>query len=339
MNSKIEALQNVTPLEKIVLTALVGLLYAEPGFSDVTVSDIAKSLGHGILLEGCGKSVKSVRGVIGSLTKKGLVNSYVVFPNDEEKHFIRLREEHHGLHPVWGGDSEAVEVPEAPAPEADAPEADAPEAPAPEADAPEAAAPESVEVPEADAPEADAPEAVERASRLAFAVRSYETIMECFRVLGVTPAQARKELDGSGPKVAKAPKASGATTSKARVLAFYSEAHSVAEAVASLSDINRATVQTVSGDMAAAGLLLRLGRGHYIAASAFDSLTADEQADLTAAPALSTPALSTPAKAPRGPKKEAEAKAPVEAFSAAAAASEGFVSGRSAARKVRTFEA
>ena len=96
MNSKIEAL-NVTPLEKIVLTALVGLLYAEPGYSDVTVSDIAKSLGHGILLEGCGKSVKSVRGVLGSLVKKGLVVC-----GDDEDHFIVLRKEHYGLHPVWG---------------------------------------------------------------------------------------------------------------------------------------------------------------------------------------------------------------------------------------------
>jgi predicted DNA-binding transcriptional regulator len=55
---------NLTELESKTLDAFVGGLYAEPGFSDVDVNDIASELGI---------STKIIRGALGSLVKKGIV--------------------------------------------------------------------------------------------------------------------------------------------------------------------------------------------------------------------------------------------------------------------------
>ena len=56
---------NLTELETKTLTSFIGGLYAEPGFSDVDVNDIAKELSI---------STKIIRGALGSLVKKGIVS-------------------------------------------------------------------------------------------------------------------------------------------------------------------------------------------------------------------------------------------------------------------------
>jgi predicted DNA-binding transcriptional regulator len=55
---------NLTELESKTLDSFVGALYAEPGFSDVDVNDIASELGI---------STKIIRGALGSLVKKGII--------------------------------------------------------------------------------------------------------------------------------------------------------------------------------------------------------------------------------------------------------------------------
>jgi len=56
---------NLTELESLTLTAFIGGLYAEPGFSDVDVNDLSSELGI---------PTKVLRGVLGSLVKKGIVS-------------------------------------------------------------------------------------------------------------------------------------------------------------------------------------------------------------------------------------------------------------------------
>jgi hypothetical protein len=55
---------NLTELESKTLNAFIRGLYAEPGFSDVDVNDLSSILGI---------STKVLRGVVGSLVKKGIV--------------------------------------------------------------------------------------------------------------------------------------------------------------------------------------------------------------------------------------------------------------------------
>lgn len=55
---------NLTELETKTLTTFIDSLYAEPGYSDVDVNDIANELGI---------STKIIRGALGSLVKKGIV--------------------------------------------------------------------------------------------------------------------------------------------------------------------------------------------------------------------------------------------------------------------------
>jgi predicted transcriptional regulator len=55
---------NLTELESKTLNSFIGGLYAEPGFSDVDVNDIASELDI---------STKIIRGVLGSLVKKGII--------------------------------------------------------------------------------------------------------------------------------------------------------------------------------------------------------------------------------------------------------------------------
>ncbi len=59
-----KVITGLTDLEKKVLTALADCMYAEWGYSDAGATDLA---------EATGISMKSIRGVIGSLSKKGLV--------------------------------------------------------------------------------------------------------------------------------------------------------------------------------------------------------------------------------------------------------------------------
>jgi sugar-specific transcriptional regulator TrmB len=80
---------NLTGLEEQVLTHLINGLYAEAGYSDVDATDIT---------EWSGIPIKSVRGVLSSLVKKGIIH---IEGNDSGYQLIYLLEEHWGLHPEW----------------------------------------------------------------------------------------------------------------------------------------------------------------------------------------------------------------------------------------------
>ena len=83
----------LTQLEAQVLESLINGLYAEAGFSDVDAKDIA---------EWINTPIKSVRGALGSLVKKGIVfiestDSY----GAEQFEIIYLHSDHYYLHPEW----------------------------------------------------------------------------------------------------------------------------------------------------------------------------------------------------------------------------------------------
>jgi hypothetical protein len=92
----------VTKLEKQVLEALAKGMYAELGFSDV---------GYPELREDTGLTNKVLRGVVGSLSKKGLVSvddregSWGIDSKDVDMHIIYLTNETQGLVEDWVGDS------------------------------------------------------------------------------------------------------------------------------------------------------------------------------------------------------------------------------------------
>lgn len=79
---------NLTQLEEQVLTSFISGLYAEAGFSDVDANDIAQWINV---------DIKSVRGALGSLVRKGIVStddngSYII---------IYLNPDYYYLHPEW----------------------------------------------------------------------------------------------------------------------------------------------------------------------------------------------------------------------------------------------
>jgi predicted transcriptional regulator len=79
-----------TDLETQVLDTLIEGLYAEPGFSDVDVHDIARDIST--------LPTKIIRGVLGSLVKKGIIT---IDRNDGGYDIIYLNESHWYLHPEW----------------------------------------------------------------------------------------------------------------------------------------------------------------------------------------------------------------------------------------------
>jgi hypothetical protein len=80
---------DLTVLEQKALTKLINGLYAEPGFSDMDASDLVSE----------GMDIKQVRGVLGSLQKKGIVS--IQDPNDGGYKIIDLNEGYWYLHPHW----------------------------------------------------------------------------------------------------------------------------------------------------------------------------------------------------------------------------------------------
>jgi DNA-binding IscR family transcriptional regulator len=85
---------NLTELESLTLTAFIGGLYAEPGFSDVDVNDLSKELEI---------STKVLRGVLGSLVKKGIVS---IEANGGGYDIIHMREEYWYLvNEEWASES------------------------------------------------------------------------------------------------------------------------------------------------------------------------------------------------------------------------------------------
>jgi hypothetical protein len=93
----------VTKLEKQVLEALAKGMYAELGFSD---------MGYPELREDTGLTNKVLRGVVGSLSKKGLVSiddrdgSWGIDSKDVDMHIIYLTEETLGLVEDWVGEKD-----------------------------------------------------------------------------------------------------------------------------------------------------------------------------------------------------------------------------------------
>ena len=78
----------VTNLEMQFLNALVNGLYAEAGFSDVDIEDIAKEMKV---------RIPEAKGVMGSLVKKGLLDP----PDVDFGSIIFLAEQAYNLHPRW----------------------------------------------------------------------------------------------------------------------------------------------------------------------------------------------------------------------------------------------
>ena len=77
----------LTNLETQVLENLINNLYAEPGFSDVDANDISRSTGI---------PMKSIRGVLSSLVKKGIIflNETDSFGASEQFVIIYLHDSH-----------------------------------------------------------------------------------------------------------------------------------------------------------------------------------------------------------------------------------------------------
>ena len=80
---------NLTQLESQVLGSLISQLYAEAGYSDVDAKDIAQHIKV---------DIKSVRGALGSLVRKGIVG---IDSNDSGYQIIYLNQKYWTLHPQW----------------------------------------------------------------------------------------------------------------------------------------------------------------------------------------------------------------------------------------------
>lgn len=81
-------LTGLTEMEKQVLTALIGMLYAEAGFSDVDANDLSRLTKI---------PMKVIRGVLGSLSNKEII--YI--DDNGEYHIICLMSNYYGLVPNW----------------------------------------------------------------------------------------------------------------------------------------------------------------------------------------------------------------------------------------------
>ena len=96
-------MNNLTSLEKTVLNTFINELYAEPGFSDVSPQDLQ----HLTKIP-----MKSLRGVLGSLCKKGII--YI----EDKKYLgsdfdiVYLLENSYHLHPEWKNDIPYYDNPE-----------------------------------------------------------------------------------------------------------------------------------------------------------------------------------------------------------------------------------
>jgi predicted transcriptional regulator len=81
----------LTSMETQVMESLINNLYAEPGFSDVDAHDLSRQTRI---------ATKSIRGVLSSLVKKGIVTIDNNCGNGEYE-LIYLNESHWYLHPEW----------------------------------------------------------------------------------------------------------------------------------------------------------------------------------------------------------------------------------------------
>jgi predicted transcriptional regulator len=96
---KIKVMIELTQLETQVLKSLISGLYAEAGFSDVDAKDIA---------EWTNTPIQSVRGALGSLVKKGIVQleETTSWGSPDAYMIIYLNSNHYYLHPEWKNERE-----------------------------------------------------------------------------------------------------------------------------------------------------------------------------------------------------------------------------------------
>ena len=78
----------LTLLQRQVLNSIIDGLYAEPCHSEVTAESISKNTGI---------STKSIRGVIASLIKRGIINVQI----EDKQSYVHLNMEYWHLHPNW----------------------------------------------------------------------------------------------------------------------------------------------------------------------------------------------------------------------------------------------
>jgi hypothetical protein len=82
----------LTPMETQVMEAFISDLYAEPGFSDVSPQDLQRMTKI---------PMTSFKGVIGSLTKKGLIHIADGRDMGIEFDIVYLSSDYYYLHPEW----------------------------------------------------------------------------------------------------------------------------------------------------------------------------------------------------------------------------------------------
>ena len=84
----------LTDLENKVLESLIHSLYAEPGFSDVDANDLSSLTKI---------PTKSIRGVLSSLVKKGIItlDETATYGAPKQYVIIYLNPSHWYLHPEW----------------------------------------------------------------------------------------------------------------------------------------------------------------------------------------------------------------------------------------------
>jgi len=84
----------ITNLERLFIDKLIESLYAEAGFTDVDVADLAKAIE---------KSKATTKGVLGSLVKKGLVSTE---DSGTGYDLIIINECIYHYHPAWSAEVE-----------------------------------------------------------------------------------------------------------------------------------------------------------------------------------------------------------------------------------------
>lgn len=214
--------------------------------------------------------------------------------------------------------------------------------------------PEVEELPATELPAAEEPEIILCIEVVEPHVKAIDAALAALSAMGLDLKAARRFLGApaapkaarapSAPRTPAAPRAPGAPregSSKAALMAYFSSAHTVAEAKAAFPDINPITINAVPRDATTAGTMMRLGRGTYITTVAWEAMTEEGRSqlllDLAAERAPDSDATPAP-KTPRATRAPRNAE-PVDDFSAAAPTPEAAPAAAPAGRvrAVKTF--
>lgn len=96
---------DLTELEKDFLTVTINGLYAEPGFSDQSVTDILQEAKAASMM--ISKSIAQAKGVLGSLVKKGIL--FTDDPHTDGQDIVYLHTDYYFLHAEWAAEQAALE--------------------------------------------------------------------------------------------------------------------------------------------------------------------------------------------------------------------------------------